>query len=111
MTKLVLKRAFYYHLEKGKIALQNKKFAVAFYEFENAHIIGQKHVYRHTISHYWMFVYGIKTKNFKEIFGQVTRILASIVFTLIWMPKGNTGGANVSPIKPMIIREDLKKYF
>ena len=58
-----------------------------------------------------MFVFGIKNKNAKETIGQIGRILASLLFTLIWVPKGNTGGANISPIKPMPIRKELEKYF
>ncbi len=102
---------FYSELSLGKDFLRKKNFKKAFYHFENAHILGQTHVYRHTLSHYWMMVYGFKTTNTKEIIGQFFRIFASIIFTLIWVPKGNTGGANVSPVRPMPIRKELQKYF
>ena len=106
-----LKTAFYHQLNLGKIALKQRNFNGSFYHLENAHILGQHHLIRHTISHYWMLVFGIKTKNIKESIGQIIRIIASLLFTLIWVPKGNTGGANVSPIKIMAIRKELKKYF
>ena len=35
---------------------------------------------------------------------------ASIVFSRIWVPLGNTGGTNVSPFKPMPIPDDLKRF-
>jgi hypothetical protein len=38
-------------------------------------------------------------------------IIASLIFTLFWVPKGNTGGTNISPIKQIPIRKELKKYF
>ncbi|CAM1346299.1 DUF3703 domain-containing protein [Tenacibaculum crassostreae] len=111
MTKLQRKQEFKKQLQLGKMALKNYRFKVSFYHFENAHILGQKHWYRHTLSHYWMLIHGIKSKNVKEIFGQITRILASFIFTNIWVPKGNTGGVNISPIKPIPIRKELQKYF
>lgn len=111
MTKLQLKQEFYNQIGFGKTALKQKSYSEAFYHFENAHILGQKHLYRHTISHLWLLLYGIKTRDLKEIIGQILRTIASIFFTLVWIPVGNTGGANVSAIKPMPIRNELKKYF
>jgi hypothetical protein len=106
-----LKSVFYKQLELGKEALKKKKYSTSFYHLENAHILGQQHLWRHTISHYWMLIFGIKTKNTKETIGQFIRILASLLFTLIWVPKGNTGGTDISPIKPIPIRKELQKYF
>ena len=111
MSNQELKTAFYHQIKLGKEALKKDNFKMSFYHFENAHIIGQKHLVRHTISHYWMLIFGIKSKNIKEIIGQIIRIAASLLFTLIWVPKGNTGGSNISPIKIMPIRKELKKYF
>jgi len=105
------KSEFYKQLQLGKEALNNKNLRSSFHYFENAHILGQRHLWRHTLSHYWMFVFGIKTKNTKETIGQVFRIIASLLFTLIWVPKGNTGGTNISPIKPIPMRKELEKYF
>lgn len=110
MTKPKLKQEFYKQLSLGKTALKLKDYSEAFYHFENAHILGQKHLYRHTLSHLWMLLYGVKTKNSKEIIGQILRTLASILFTLVWIPVGNTGGANVSAIEPMPIRKELQKF-
>ena len=111
MSNQELRTAFYDQIELGKEALKNTKFEISFYHFENAHILGQKHIIRHTISHYYMLIIGIKSKSNKEIIGQVLRIIASLLFTLIWVPKGNTGGANISPVKILPIRKELKKYF
>lgn len=110
MIHQLLKKGFYQQLNLGKVALKRKDFTISFYHFENAHILGQKHIVRHTISHYYMLVFGVKTKSVKEIIGQIIRIMASLLFTFIWVPKGNTGGADSSPIKIMPIRDELKKY-
>jgi len=111
MGSQLLKTVFYHQLNLGKKELLKRDFKTSFYHFENAHVIGQKHIIRHTISHYYMLIFGIKTNSFKEIIGQVLRIIAAILFTFIWVPKGNTGGSNISPIKIMPIRKALKKYF
>lgn len=111
MTQLQRKQEFYRQLTLAKKTLKSNNFQVSFYHLENAHVLGQKHVYRHTLSHYWMLVCGIKTNSSKEIIGQFFRIIASILFTLIWVPKGNTGGSNISAIKPIPVRKELQKYF
>ena len=111
MTKQQLKKEFKYQLDLGKQHLNQKKLTTSFYHLENAHILGQKHLYRHTVSHYWMLRWGFEAKNIKEIFGQLLRIVASLLFTLIWVPKGNTGGTNISPVKQIVIRKELQKYF
>ena len=33
--------------------------------------------------------------------------MAALLFSRLWVPLGNTGGANVSAFKPMAISEDL----
>ncbi|PQJ77539.1 DUF3703 domain-containing protein [Polaribacter glomeratus] len=111
MDNHLLKNEFNHQLKLGKTALKESDFKTSFYHLENAHVLGQKHIIRHTISHYWMLIFGIKSRNSKEIIGQVTRIIASVLFTLIWVPKGNTGGSNISPIKQIPIRKELQKYF
>ncbi|WP_298782355.1 DUF3703 domain-containing protein [uncultured Polaribacter sp.] len=111
MSNNHIKVEFKKQIHLGKALLKEKRYKNAFYHFENAHILGQNHIVRHTISHYWMFIIGIKSKNGREIIGQFIRIIASLLFTLVWVPKGNSGGANISPIKIMPIRKELKKYF
>jgi hypothetical protein len=111
MTNQLLKSEFHKQLDLGKEALKKKAYSTSFYHFENAHILGQQHLWRHTISHYWMLVFGIKTNNTKETFGQAFRIVASLLFTVFWVPKGNTGGTNISPIRPIPVRKELQKYF
>ena len=105
------KNEFYNQLAQGKHLLKKKEFKSAFYHFENAHILGQKNTYRHTLSHFWMLVVGLKTQNLKEISGQIIRIIASIIITPFWIPTGNSGGTNISAIKSIPIRKELEKFF
>ena len=54
-----------------------------------------------------MFRVGLRSRDFREVRGQVLRMVAALLFSRIWVPEGNTGGANVSPLKPMPIPADL----
>jgi hypothetical protein len=55
-----------------------------------------------------MLLFGIKTKNTKEIIGQIPRLLVGGVKSFVGnIPVGNTGGANVPPLQPMQIPDDL----
>ncbi|MBK7230795.1 MAG: DUF3703 domain-containing protein [Saprospiraceae bacterium] len=75
---------------------------------ERAHILGQPYPYTHSFVHLKMLLFGFKTKNTKEIIGQIPRLLVGGVKSFVGIiPVGNTGGANVPPLLPMEIPEDL----
>ncbi|MDK2594827.1 DUF3703 domain-containing protein [Pseudoalteromonas obscura] len=104
-----LRQAFQHELITAKVLYLEGDFDNCFLHLERAHILGQSYVFRHTLSHWWMLKVGFKTGDKKEVLGQVLRIFASIIFSRIWVPKGNTGGANVNPFRPMPIPDDLRK--
>lgn len=79
----------------------------AFGHLERAHILGQRHTWPHVRSHLAMLRIGWRRRDRREIVGQFPRIFAALAFSRIWVPLGNTGGANVNPIKPMPIPPDL----
>ena len=110
MTKPSLKEKYSEELNLGKQLFDNNDYSSAFHHFERAHILGQPNYFRHVRSHYWMLRVGIKKAHFREIVGQIIRILGSAGSLFGQYPVGNTGGANVSPFKPMPIPEDLKPY-
>ena len=80
----------------------------AFTHLERAHILGQSFPIEHARSHWWMLKVGWRRRDFVEIFGQLPRILGALLFSRMWVPIGNTGGARVSPFQPMPIPEDLQ---
>lgn len=82
--------------------------AEAFHHLERAHILSQRFTIPHVRSHWRMWVWAWRQRQARELIGQTTRILAALVFSRIWVPEGNTGGANVSPVRPMPIPEDLR---
>jgi len=104
-----LKNAYCLEMDEAIRFYELKELDSAFYHLERAHILGQSYIIPHTKSHWWMLKVGLKKHNLREVFGQITRIIASVLFSNIWVPTGNTGGANVNPLKPMPIPEDLKE--
>ena len=72
-------------------------------------LIRQGNPQEHTAAHAKMLAFGIKTKNTREIVGQLPRLLVGGIKS--WagiIPVGNTGGANVSATRPMPIPADLQ---
>jgi len=82
----------------------------AFAHLERAHILGQRNTLAHTRAHLHMLRIGWRRRDLRELAGQLLRIPAALTKSLIWVPAGNTGGANVSAIAPMPIPDDLKPF-
>ncbi|MBK6729109.1 MAG: DUF3703 domain-containing protein [Xanthomonadales bacterium] len=80
----------------------------AFHHLERAHILSQRLTWLHVKSHLGMWQIGWLRSDWRELIGQSTRIVAALLFSRIWVPIGNTGGANVSPLRPMPVPEDLR---
>jgi hypothetical protein len=81
----------------------------AFQHLARAHILSQRHTLQHVYVHWRMLTLGASMRDPREIAGQVTRILAAVLFSRIWVPPGNTGRADVSALKPMLVPEDLRR--
>lgn len=82
-------------------------FASAFHHLERAHILGQRSTRAHVRVHWEMLRIGCSRSDWREVFGQISRLVAATLFSRLWVPEGNTGGANVSAFKPMPIPADL----
>jgi hypothetical protein len=97
-------------IEKASEFLKTNDLDGAFRHLELAHVIGQAITIEHTRVHWLMLKFGWKKRDWREIFGQLFRIVGASTKTPFGIyPTGNTGGAKVSPFKPMPIPEDLKK--
>jgi hypothetical protein len=84
--------------------------ATAFAHFERAHVLGQSSTALHVWVHIRMLLWGLRRHDAKEIAGQLVRILGAASKTWLGLvPRGNTGGANVSAFKSMPIAADLAK--
>lgn len=80
----------------------------AFHYLERAHILGQRSTRLHVRSHVGMLGIGWRRRDAREISGQLVRIVAAALFSRLWVPVGNTGGANVSAMRPMPVPPDLQ---
>lgn len=81
----------------------------AFTYLERAHVLGQGSTAQHVRVHWRMLLWGLQQRNAKECLGQLFRIIGAATKTIFgWIPHGNTGGANVSPFKPMVVSTELE---
>ncbi|MEO1253537.1 MAG: DUF3703 domain-containing protein [Bacteroidota bacterium] len=79
---------------------------------ERAHVIDQAYPYHHSYVHWKMLLFGIRIKDTKEVIGQIPRLLIGGVKSFVGkIPVGNTGGANIPPLKTLPISEELLKIF
>jgi hypothetical protein len=105
-----LRAAFDGEIATAAEARRQGDAARAFRHLERAHILGQRSTTAHVRVHWLMLRHGIATRQPREVAGQVARIMAAALFSRIWVPAGNTGGANVSAMRPMPVPEDLREW-
>lgn len=82
--------------------------ARAFHHLERAHILSQRHTWWHVRVHWQMLTLGWSQRDWREVRGQLVRLPAALLFSRIWIPLGNTGGAGVRATQPMPVPHDLK---
>lgn len=105
------KRLYYHFLREivlYKIAFKAGNLLHAWQHLERAHVIGQAYPFPHTYAHWLMLKFGVAIKDSREILGQIPRLLVGGLKSFVGeIPVGNTGGANVPPLKPMPIPPDI----
>ncbi|WP_068829140.1 DUF3703 domain-containing protein [Pseudomonas sp. BMS12] len=94
---------------EAEAALQRGDAPGALVWLERAHILGQRLPLRHARSHWLMLRAGWMAGDWREVAGQVPRILAALLFSRLWVPLGNSGRARVSAFRPMPISEELRR--
>jgi hypothetical protein len=84
--------------------------AGAFAHLERAHVLGQSVTATHVRVHWRMLTWGLRRRRPREVIGQTLRIVGAATKTALgWVPRGNTGGADVSPWRRMPIPPDLQR--
>jgi len=76
---------------------------------ERAHILSQPMAGAHVRTHVAMLAYGLRRRDAHEIVGQLLRLVVAAPGS--WTgryPVGNTGGADVSALRPMPVPDDLR---
>lgn len=100
--------AYEKEVQQADEALRREDFETAFRHLERAHVLAQRMTGRHTFIHWRLLVAGLRRRDLREVAGQVPRIMASILFSRLWVPRGNSGRARVSAFAPMPVPEDLR---
>ena len=107
-----MRTAFGFEMEAARASYRIGDLDVAFRHLERAHILGQLGLWAHIVTHWWMLKVGIRRADLREIVGQIARMIAAVMgWAFGWVPLGNTGGANVSPRRPMEIPAEFARFF
>lgn len=104
-----LRRAWNQEMAHGRRAYARSEWTAAVHHFERAHILGQRSTRAHVRAHVGLLQVAWRRRAYRELLGQVVRIAAAALFSRLWVPVGNTGGANVSAFRPMPIPDDLRE--
>ena len=107
---LQLNSFFKKELQNARTSFAQNNLQQSWQHLERAHILGQPYPYHHSLVHWKMFVFSIRTKNIHEILGQLPRLLMGGILSFFGkIPVGNTGGANVPAMHPMEIPGELQQ--
>lgn len=100
--------AFEREFQAASDFLRQRRQADAFRALERAHVLGQHQVLPHVLTHALMLRIELARGNVLAGFGQALRIVLGAIGSAIGVvPRGNTGGTNVSMFKSMPIAPDL----
>lgn len=103
-----VKAAYDAEMHKAALAQLSGALDQAFAHLERAHILGQRYLLPHLATHWRMLHIARTRRDHRETRGQIVRLAAVFLGYLTgWVPKGNTGGANVSAVKRMTPPADL----
>lgn len=103
-----LRNAYEQEMRLARLRRTEARLDEAFRHLERAHILSQRHTVAHVRAHAAMLRIGWLRRDAREVLGQLLRIAAAALFSRIWVPEGNTGGAGVSATKPMPVPDDLR---
>lgn len=77
-------------------ASSEKEYQVALGLLEEAHIISQPYALPHLRVHWAMFLIAFKHSDYKEVVGQIPRLILAIPGSLLGLaPKGNVGSTKM----------------
>ena len=102
--KALIKREYKRSLTSARELEAKGNFSSAFVALERAHILGQRYLIPHIHTHLLMLRIGLKQRDIREIFGQLLRIITTVPgYFFGWVPKGNTGGSNISALNGFVV--------
>ncbi|RAL21182.1 hypothetical protein DL240_13700 [Lujinxingia litoralis] len=105
-----LRPYFERELARAATLLEEGDLSRSWRHLERAHVLGQAFPLEHTRAHWRMLRFGLRIKDRREILGQLPRLAVGGVKSFVGtIPTGNTGGANISALRPLPIPEDLRE--
>ena len=108
LDRRALRAAYDSELSAYRDQLADGDRAAAWAHLERAHILSQRYLTRHWRTHWLMLGMAREDGRRGEVRGQIRRLAAVPLGWLGgWVPRGNTGGADVHPLKPMAVQGDL----
>ena len=81
----------------------------AFAALERAHILSQRLPVLHAYSHWRMLRLGWQLRDWREVAGQLPRIIAALLFSRLWVPIGNSGRARISAFARQPLSAELQR--
>jgi len=106
----VVKAHYCRELDLYKTEFKRRNLTQAWRHLERAHILAQAWPREHVYAHWRMLRFGVFIKSPREVIGQIPRLLVGGVKSFVGkIPVGNTGGANVPPLRQMDIPEELDR--
>ena len=106
--KELLHRAILEGFCEARIAIRCRDFERSYYWLERTHILTQRRPLLHAKSHILMLFVGIRTQDPREVLGQIPRVIAALLFSRVWVPRGNTGRARISAFQVMPLSPELE---
>ncbi|MET1081001.1 MAG: DUF3703 domain-containing protein [Pseudomonas sp.] len=104
----VLRHAIDQAFAQARAAELNRQPEAAYAWLERAHILSQRRPLLHARVHLGMLRLGWVTRDAREVFGQLPRVLAALLFSTLWVPRGNSGRARVSAFAPAPLTPELE---
>ena len=104
-----LEAAYWAEIDAFRQAKAGQDAADAWHYLERAHILSQQVLRLHLHAHALMLTFAISRREWREVRGQVLRLMLAPVGALLGrIPLGNTGRAAVSAFVTMPIPEELR---
>lgn len=95
-------------LSASEVCYREGREVEAFHHLERAHVLGQAITLEHVRIHVRMLCWSVRQGDAREALGQVFRIAGAACMTALGLvPRGNTGGSNVSAFRSMPISADV----
>lgn len=101
--------AFEQEIRSARALMRRSEPERALAHLERAHVLGQRHVVPHVVTHWLMLRVAVQRRDLAAVLGQAVRVVLGAVGSFVGsVPTGNTGGTDISmfarlPIEPELL--------